>query len=134
MRSRYSAGTFAYSFGPGPLTPAVKALIVANTVMFVAAFMVQELTLRLGLRPASVFGSLAIWQCVTYMFLHGSFFHIVFNMLALWMFGVDLERMWGTKRFVQYYFATGIGAGLTQVILGILPFQFADQFYYQTTI
>jgi membrane associated rhomboid family serine protease len=134
MRSRYPAGTFTYSFGPGPLTPAVKALLIANTVMFVAAYMAPELTIQLGLRPASVFGALAIWQCVTYLFLHGSFFHIVFNMLALWMFGVELERMFGTKRFVQYYFAAGIGAGLTQVMLGILPFQFADQFYYQTTI
>jgi membrane associated rhomboid family serine protease len=134
MRSRYPAGTFTYSFGPGPLTPAVKALLVANTVMFVATIMAPELTIRLGLRPATVIGGLAVWQCVTYLFLHGSFFHIVFNMLALWMFGVELERMWGTKRFAQYYFVAGIGAGLTQVILGILPFQFADQFYNQITI
>ena len=134
MRSRYPAGTFAYSFGPGPLTPAVKALLIANTVMFVATILVPELSVRLGLRPADVVGSLAIWQCVTYLFLHGSFFHILFNMLTLWMFGVELERMWGTKYFTQYYFIAGIGAGLTQVILGILPFDFANQFYYPVTI
>jgi membrane associated rhomboid family serine protease len=135
MRSRYSGtGSFAYSFGPGPVTPAVKALLIANTVMFAATFVVPELPMRLGLRPATVIGGLAVWQLVTYLFLHGSFFHILFNMLTLWMFGVELERMWGTKYFTQYYFVTGIGAGLTQVILGVLPFGFADQFYYPVTI
>ena len=135
MRSRYSgASSFAYSFGPGPLTPAVKALLIANTVMFVATFAMPELRIRFGLRPADVVGELAVWQLVTYMFLHGGFFHILFNMLTLWMFGVELERMWGTKYFTQYYFVTGIGAGLTQVILGVLPFAFADQFYNPITI
>src|ERR687891_2121392 len=128
MRSRYSgAGTFASSFGPGPLTPAVKALLIANTVMFAATFVMPELPMRLGLRPATVVGGLAVWQLVTYLFLHASFFHILFNMLTLWMFGVELERMWGTKYFTQYYFAAGIGAGITQVVLGLLPFDFADQ-------
>jgi membrane associated rhomboid family serine protease len=130
MRSRYSgAGSFAYSFGPGPLTPAVKALLIANTLMFVVTIVAPELRIYLGLRPAAVVGSLAVWQLVTYLFLHGGFFHILFNMLTLWMFGVELERMWGTKYFTQYYFVTGIGAGLTQVILGLLPFEFANQFY-----
>jgi membrane associated rhomboid family serine protease len=135
MRSRYpAAGNFAYSFGPGPVTPAVKALLIANTLMFVVTFMVPDIQTRLGLRPADVLGGFAIWQCVTYLFLHGSFFHILFNMLTLWMFGVELERMWGTRYFTRYYFITGIGAGLTQIILGILPFEFADQFYYPATI
>jgi len=135
MRSRYpGAGSFAYSFGPGPLTPAVKALLIANTVMFVASFLVADLRTQLGLWPARLFDRLAIWELVTYLFLHGSFFHILFNMLTLWMFGVELERMWGTKYFTQYYFITGIGAGVTQVILGVLPFPFADQFYSTITI
>ena len=136
MRSRYPAGTFAYSFGPGPLTPAVKALLIANAIMFVASMelFVPQLTVWLGLRPASVVGQLAIWQPVTYLFLHGSFFHILFNMLTLWMFGVELERMWGTKYFTRYYFASGIGAGLTQVFLGLLPFGFAADFYNNITI
>jgi membrane associated rhomboid family serine protease len=135
MPSRYRpSGNFSYAFGPGPATPAVKALLIANTVMFVATFIAPELTMRLGLRPADVIGRFAIWQCVTYLFVHGSFFHILFNMLTLWMFGVELERMWGTKYFVRYYFTAGIGAGLTQIILGVLPFAFADQFYYPVTI
>jgi membrane associated rhomboid family serine protease len=134
MRSRYPAGTFAYSFGPGPLTPAVKALLVANTVMFVVGVLVPEIVARLGLHPASVIQRFTIWQFVTYLFLHGSFFHILFNMLTLWMFGVELERMWGTRYFTKYYFVTGLGAGLTQVLLGLLPFEFADQFYQSVTI
>ena len=134
MRSRYPAGTFAYSFGPGPLTPAVKALLIANTVMFVATFVVAGLPRLLGLHPPTVLTGFAIWQLVTYLFLHGSFFHLLFNMLTLWMFGVELERMWGTKYFTQYYFIAGIGAGVTQMILGILPFEFAESFYSSVTI
>src|SRR5687767_6957431 len=135
MRSRYpTAGTFAYSFGPGPVTPAVKALLIANTAMFVVTFIAPEITMRLGLRPADVVGKLAIWQIVTYLFLHGGFFHLLFNMLTLWMFGVELERMWGTKFFTKYYFITGIGAGFTQILLGVMPFAFAEQFYYPITI
>lgn len=135
MGSRYpAAGTFANSFGPGPVTPAVKALLIANTGMFVVSYFAPEIQLRLGLRPQSVIESFAIWELVTYLFLHGGFFHLLFNMLTLWMFGVELERMWGTKYFTKYYFISGIGAGLTQVILGILPFAFANQFYYPITI
>ncbi len=51
------------------------------------------------------------------MFLHGSLWHIAFNMLALWMFGSQLEFVWGARRFIQYYFFTGIGAGITNAIL-----------------
>ena len=51
-----------------------------------------------------------VWQLVTYMFLHGGVFHILFNMLALWMFGAELERIWGTRYFLKFYFVTGIGA------------------------
>jgi membrane associated rhomboid family serine protease len=136
MRSRYPAGNFAYSFGPGPLTPAVKALLIANTVMFVVTMLVGEhqISLWLGLRPATFIGSLAVWQPITYLFLHGSFFHILFNMLTLWMFGVELERMWGTTYFTKYYFAAGIGAGLTQVVLGFVPSPFVGNFYNDITI
>ena len=59
-----------------------------------------------------------MWQLVTYMFMHGSPTHLLFNMLMLWMIGVELERTWGTRFFTKFYFACGIGAGLTQVILG----------------
>ena len=59
------------------------------------------------------------------MFLHGGVFHIVFNMLALWMFGAELERTWGTRYFLKFYFVTGIGAAVLTVLFSLLPFGFA---------
>ena len=56
-------------------------------------------------------GHLAIYQLVTYLFLHGGFWHLLFNMFTLWMFGATLERDWGTRRFLKYYFLCGIGRG-----------------------
>ena len=136
MRSRYpsSTATFASSFGPGPLTPAIKALIAANVAAFLLSSIAPALTLRLGLRPADVVGSLQLWQPVTYMFLHGGIFHILFNMLALWMFGVELERMWGSRFFTKFYFVSGVGAALTTLLLSFTPLPFADQLYYSLTI
>ena len=66
--------------------------------------------------------SLMVWQLVTYMFLHdpGGFGHIVFNMLALWMIGSDLERDWGTKLFLKFYFLCGVGAGVCVVLANAL--------------
>jgi membrane associated rhomboid family serine protease len=57
----------------------------------------------------------AIWQLVTYLFLHGGFMHLLFNMFTLWMFGSTLERDWGTRRFLKYYLLCGVGAGLCDV-------------------
>jgi membrane associated rhomboid family serine protease len=134
MRSRYpSASSFSYSFGPGPLTPAIKALIAVNVVVFLASLFVP-LVRMLGLRPADVVQHFAAWQLVTYMFLHAGPMHLLFNMLALWMFGVELERMWGTTYFTKFYFITGVCAGLTQLLLGILPLPFAGEFYGVVTI
>jgi membrane associated rhomboid family serine protease len=61
------------------------------------------------------------------MFLHGGVFHLLFNMLALWMFGTELERLWGTRYFLKFYFVTGIGAGVLTVLFSLLPFGFARQ-------
>jgi membrane associated rhomboid family serine protease len=118
-----------FSFGPGPLSTALKAIIGANVAMFVLQFFFSIVTDLLGLHPIFVVRSLWVWQIATYMFLHGGVFHIVFNMLALWMFGTDLERTWGTRYFVKFYFVTGIGAGLLTVFFSLLPFGFAQQLY-----
>jgi membrane associated rhomboid family serine protease len=134
MRRYPSTSNFAYSFGPGPLTPAVKALIIANVTLFVLTSFAPIIELRGSLVPQQVFERFAFWQPFTYMFLHGGIFHILFNMLGLWMFGVELERMWGTRFFTQFYFASGLGAGATQLMLSILPFAFADNFYYAATL
>jgi membrane associated rhomboid family serine protease len=135
MRSRYpSTSSFSYSFGPGPLTPAIKALIVANVVAFVITFFLPQIVLLFGLRPKDVFEQYAIWQLITYMFLHAGVGHILFNMLSLWMIGVELERTWGTKFFTKFYFVCGVGAGLTQMLLGTFPSPFGDRFYYPMTV
>jgi len=121
-------------FGPGPLTPAVKAIMIANVGVFVLTFFSPALIVLLGLRPADLFTKFAVWELVTYMFVHAGVSHIFFNMLTLWFIGVQLERRWGTTYFTKFYFACGLGAGLTQVLLGVLPFAFANQFYYPSTV
>ena len=107
-----------YSIGFGsPWTPAVKVLIIVNAAIWVVQEMLQlPLPYVFGLTPYEVLHKFAFWQLVTYMFLHGGFLHVGFNMFALWMFGSQIERVWGTKEFVRYYFITGIGAGLINVI------------------
>jgi membrane associated rhomboid family serine protease len=118
-----SLSTVAYSFGPGPITPAVKWLLYVNTGMYVATLMFRGIVDYLGLIPLQVIEKFWLWQPVTYMFLHARTpTHILFNMLILWMFGVELERMWGTRFFVKYYFVTGIGAGILSVLVSLLPF------------
>ncbi len=104
-------GYRTFSFGPGGVTKAVKYLLLVNVgIFFLEMLWGSELIYIFGLTPALVKKGF-IWQLVTYMFLHGGFFHILFNMFALWMFGCDIERSWGTKEFLRYYFITGVGAG-----------------------
>ncbi|HLG54002.1 MAG TPA: rhomboid family intramembrane serine protease [Vicinamibacterales bacterium] len=135
MRGRYPGPTgVSYSFGPGPLTPAVKALLIANVAAFVLTYFSPILQTQFGLQPEALIEKFAVWQLVTYMFVHGNPTHLLFNMLMLWMIGVELERTWGTTFFTKFYAACGIGAGLTQVVLGLLPLPFAGQFYYVSTI
>ncbi len=135
MRGRYPAPAgLGFSFGPGGITPAIKVLIAANVAAFVITWFAPEVMLFFGLRVADVLGSLRIWQPVTYMFLHGGFGHILFNMLALWMFGVELERMWGTRFFLKYYFVCGLGAAATTAVLSFLPFAIFDHLYTALTV
>ena len=133
MRPSYPGDT-AYSFGPGPITPAVRALIVLNVVGYLVPLVVPALTIWLGLVPALVVERWWVWQPVTYMFMHGGLFHLLFNMLALWMFGVDLERQWGTRFFARFYFVAGVGAALTTLVLSWLPFGFAEALYVSVTV
>jgi membrane associated rhomboid family serine protease len=110
------------------MTPAVKWLLIANCVLFVLYFLAagtrlgQQIFLPLGLVPAAVATRLAVWQLVTYLFLHSpfGFGHILMNMLTLWMFGTPLEGAWGTRRFLHFYFFCGIGAGLCVVAANYL--------------
>jgi membrane associated rhomboid family serine protease len=129
-----SSRNFSYAFGPGPLTPAIKALVIINIAMFVLEALAPSITAYLGLMPAAVFQQGRIWQLVTYMFLHGTIGHIFFNMLALWLFGTELERMWGTPFFLRYYFATGIAAAVSTILFSTAPFAFTARMYYSVTI
>jgi membrane associated rhomboid family serine protease len=113
----------AYSFGPGPLTPAVRALLYANVGVYLASLIFPRITDWFGLSPRAVLEDRWLWQPVTYMFVHARTpTHILFNMLILWMFGVELERMWRTKFFVKFYAICGIGAGLISILVSLLPF------------
>ncbi|MDE3154986.1 MAG: rhomboid family intramembrane serine protease [Acidobacteriota bacterium] len=104
------------------MSPGVKWLIWANVVMFVLTYVLfPVLQPYLGLVPALFLDRYFLWQPVTYLFIHGGFFHIIFNMLVLWMFGVTLERMWGTRFFLKYYFICGIGAAAATILFALPP-------------
>ena len=107
----------------GGLPRGVKGLIIANSVVFLLMWLlgsaepVRIFASLFSLIPADVVGRFYVWQLGTYLFLHAGFMHILFNMLGLWFFGKDLEDIWGTRRFLQFYFFCGVGAGLF-VVLG----------------
>ena len=104
------------------MTPAVKAIIWANIAFFVALLFLRNPIIHyLGLTPGAVVEYGWIWQPATYLFLHADPMHILFNMLGIWMFGVELERLWGTRFFARYYAITGVGAGLTCIVAALLP-------------
>ena len=138
MRRPSSSYGSSISFGPGPLSPVLKSLIIANVVLFVVRTLGEMsgigLDWFLGLSPLEVLRGFRVWQLATYMFLHGGLFHILFNMLALWMFGTELERIWGTRYFLKFYFVTGIGAGVLTVLFSLLPFGFAQDVYFSRII
>ena len=134
MRRPSSPYASSFSFGPGPVSTTLKALIAANVVMFLVTTFAQSVVAYLGLVPTLVLHQFWVWQVATYMFQHGGIFHIVFNMLALWMFGAELERIWGTRYFLKFYFVTGIGAGALTVLFSTLPFAFAQQVQHSIVI
>lgn len=119
-RYRSSASLFNWSFPTG-----VKWLVISNVAVYIVYFFGswargEPIFDSLLLMPAAVIHG-AVWQLFTYLFLHslGSLWHIVFNMLALWMFGAPIEETWGTRRFLQYYFICGIGAGICVVLANL---------------
>ena len=104
------------------LSPAVKLLLIANTVSYLLGKVIGPAYIHVfGLVPESVLSRFFIWQVVTYLFLHGCFFHLFFNMFALWMFGSELEWNWGSRFFLKFYFLTGIGAGIITVLFSKMP-------------
>ncbi|MCJ7784552.1 MAG: rhomboid family intramembrane serine protease [Desulfobacterales bacterium] len=120
---------YRFSFGHG-LAPAVKNLMIAMGVVFLVQQMLRMTSIDLyvyyflnyfALDPEKVWNQYYIWQLFTYIFLHGDFFHILFNLFSLWMFGGELESHWGSRRFLFYFFFCGIGAGIFTVLLSPYP-------------
>ena len=111
-----------------------KNLLVVNVLAFIATFVLErsgiDLTRLLGLHffLASEFH---IYQFITYMFLHGGFTHILFNMFALWMFGSVIERVWGPKKFLFYYIVCGVGAGFIQELVQYGTYSYEGMAAYQ---
>lgn len=107
------------SFGlGGSATPVVRKLLIANVAVFFLAQLVGDrvfgFTPWFGLAPYDVAHG-AVWQIATYMFLHGGLWHLLFNMLALWIFGGDVEAQLGSRRFLIFYLFCGVGAGLCTI-------------------
>jgi len=103
----------------GPqLTPMVKYLVIACVATFLLQWMGagREMVEIFGLTPYLVLSKLFLWQIVTYLFLHGSFGHLFWNMVPLWMFGCELERYWGSKEFLKFFLITGVGAGVLAIL------------------
>ena len=99
-----------------------KNLLAINALMFLAALVFEQRGIDLGsLLGLHYFASSNFYpfQLVTYMFMHGDFAHLFFNMFALYMFGRTLEYVWGAKRFLIFYVVAGIGAGLVQEVIGV---------------
>ncbi len=111
-----------------------KNLLVINLLAFVATWVFGrsgvDLNSLLGLHffMASDF---RVYQFLTYMFLHGGFTHILFNMFALWMFGSVIERVWGPKKFLFYYIVCGVGAGIMQEIVQYANYQIEGMAAYE---
>jgi len=111
------------SLGPGRPAPFIKAILISNILIFAAQYFYPRLTELFGLTPALFLGQFPnyFYQVVTYMLLHGGFWHLFFNMFTLWMFGTEIEYTWGTRSFGRFYVLCGLaGAALT---LAVFPTQ-----------
>ena len=99
-----------YGFGGYTLTPWVKRLLIANVAMFMVTYFLPDVRAWLGFRPASIL--FRPWGLLTYMFVHGGFWHMLFNMLGLFFFGPPLEERFGSREFIKYYIICGLGGAL----------------------
>jgi len=91
--------------------------VIANNLMVGGKPLWYILNYWFALNPLAEGFNFQVWQLITYQFMHGSFTHILFNMFALWMFGMEIENYWGTKKFLTYYLLCGVVAGLFQLFL-----------------
>jgi membrane associated rhomboid family serine protease len=123
-QGNYYRPSFIGGFGFFP--PVIKSLLIINIAIFIFQMFVENFTIGgvpveylitkyFALIPIGY--GFKIWQLVTYMFLHGSFTHVLFNMFALWMFGMELEHVMGSRKFFWYYMICGIGGGVANLLL-----------------
>jgi membrane associated rhomboid family serine protease len=107
------------------LPPVVLNLIIINALFLLVSVLFESKINLYNILGLFYFSSpkFETWQLVSYMFMHGGFYHLFFNMFALWMFGAILENVWGPKRFLTFYMITGIGAGLVQMLVAFFRIQ-----------
>ena len=103
--------------GPPFLSTAVGRLIVATVGVFFLQNLVPAISVWFALTPRLAVEHFQVWQVATYMFLHGGFWHLFFNLLVLWFMGSMVEGVWGARRFLRYYVLCGIGGGLLHILL-----------------
>ncbi|MEW6778188.1 MAG: rhomboid family intramembrane serine protease, partial [Bdellovibrionota bacterium] len=103
-------------FGPPRTPPGVRLVLGICVAVFLAAQVAPVTVLRLALVPALFWRGPAPWQAFTYIFLHFQLWHFVLNALVFWMFGSELERLWGTRKFLTYFLICGVGAGLSSAL------------------
>jgi len=107
---------------PSLFTDAIKFIISINFLIFILQYlsgMEDELFTIFGIVPSKTFGELMLWQPFTYLFFHGGVWHVLINMFVLWMFGSELEKFWGKKEFLRFFFITGIGSGLITILFSL---------------
>ncbi len=105
--------------GPGAISPVIKYLIIINGLVFVLQNLIKfPMVYYFGLTPSLFFQEFPnlLFQPLTYMFLHGGFFHILFNMFALWMFGTEIEFTWRSRPFLLFYILCGLGGATLSLI------------------
>ena len=122
MRFQFQSDPGQFSYKPALFTDAIKILVSVNFGIFLLQTVARTEGLffpLFGLVPKLVWSEFMIWQPFTYLFFHGGIWHLLINMFVLWMFGSELERLWGKEHFLKYYFVTGVGAGLVTMIFGL---------------
>jgi len=131
MASRSGIRNYRFSFNLY-VTPAIQWLLIANVAVYIFEILLNTFSGNaayswfihaFGLVPSGVTHGLRLWQPFTYLFLHdaSTIWHILANMFVLYMFGRELELVWGRNKFLQYYFLTGVGAGLINVLVKTVP-------------
>ena len=122
MRFQFQSDPGQFSYKPALFTDAIKILVSVNFGIFLLQTVARAEGLffpLFGLVPKMVWSEFMIWQPFTYLFFHGGIWHLLINMFVLWMFGSELERLWGKEHFLKFYFVTGVGAGLVTMIFGL---------------